>query len=199
MLLFALGFFVVLMLNITLQYFPYNTDVAFLRIKQDYIYMPHYRLSFFVHVYTSLFVLLAGFTQFSSSLLKNHIKIHKLAGRLYVAIVLLFAAPSGIVIGLYANGGVWSRIAFCTLGVLWFYFTLTAFLKIRKGKITEHKKFMYRSYALTLSAVTLRAWKYILVFCLHPHPMDVYRIVAWLGWVPNLFIAELLINKHKPI
>jgi hypothetical protein len=26
--------------------------------------------------------------------------------------------------------------------------------------------------------------------------MDVYRAVAWLGWVPNIIIAELLIRKH---
>jgi hypothetical protein len=25
--------------------------------------------------------------------------------------------------------------------------------------------------------------------------MDVYRAVAWLGWVPNLIIAELLIRR----
>jgi len=26
--------------------------------------------------------------------------------------------------------------------------------------------------------------------------MDVYQIVAWLGWVLNLFIAEIIIIKY---
>lgn len=197
-LLLLLGYFCILMLQITLQYIPYNTDVAFLRIKQDYIHLFHYRLSFFIHVYSSLFVLLAGFTQFSERVQKKAKLLHKIAGKSYVFIVLLLSAPSGFIIGLYANGGIGSRIAFCLLGVLWFAFTLMAYLKIRKGDLNGHISFMYRSYALALSAITLRVWKYLIVFLLHPHPMDVYRIVAWLGWVPNLFIAELLIrNRFK--
>jgi hypothetical protein len=28
-----------------------------------------------------------------------------------------------------------------------------------------------------------------------PNPMEVYLIIAWLGWVPNLLIIELLILK----
>ncbi|HEY1040362.1 MAG TPA: DUF2306 domain-containing protein [Bacteroidia bacterium] len=184
------------MLQITMQYIPYETDVAFLRIKQDYIHLLHYRISFFVHVYSSLFVLLAGFSQFSDTILKKARKIHRIAGRLYVIVVLLLSAPSGFIIGLYANGGISSRVAFCLLAVLWFTYTLLAFTSIRKGNLKGHKAFMYRSYALALSAITLRAWKYLIVFLLHPRPMDVYRIVAWLGWVPNLFIAELIIRKR---
>ena len=201
LLLVLLLFFFVLMAFITLQYIPYHTDVAFLRIKQDYINAWHYRLGFFVHVYSSLFVLLAGFTQFSDRILKNKKWLHRLSGRMYVTIVLVLSAPSGFLIGLYANGGITSRIAFCTLGVLWFACTLIAFLKIRKGDYRAHVSFMYRSYALALSAITLRAWKYLIVYLFHPHPMDAYRIVAWLGWIPNLLLAEYLIykkfNKHK--
>ena len=52
---------------------------------------------------------------------------------------------------------------------------------------------MLRSFALALSAITLRAWKYVLVALFHPHPMDVYRWVAWLGWVLNLAVVEIFI------
>jgi len=43
-------FFCYLMLQITLQYIPYNTDVAFLRIKQDVIDLPFYKIVF-LHMY----------------------------------------------------------------------------------------------------------------------------------------------------
>ena len=42
---------------------------------------------------------------------------------------------------------------------------------------------------------SLAAWKYILVALFHPKPMDVYQVVAWLGWTLNLLVAEIIIIK----
>ncbi len=57
---------------------------------------------------------------------------------------------------------------------------------------------MLRSFALTFSAITLRFWKVILVYLFQPAPMDVYQIIAWLGWIPNLLIVEYyLYNQLK--
>ena len=56
---------------------------------------------------------------------------------------------------------------------------------------------MIRSFSLTLSAISLRAWKVVLVYLFHPKPMDVYLIIAWLGWGLNLFIAEIIIYRLK--
>ncbi|MGB1241783.1 MAG: DUF2306 domain-containing protein [Chitinophagales bacterium] len=187
------GYFCYLMLEITLQYIPINFDVAFLRIKQDYIQLAHYRIAFFVHVFSSIFVLLAGFTQFSKYIRKHYYFIHKWSGWLYGGVVILLAAPSGFLIGVYANGGISSQIAFCLLGILWFLFTVLAIFKAIKKDIVAHRRWIIRSFALTLSAITLRAWKYILVALFHPRPMDVYIIVAWLGWVLNLIIAEFFL------
>ncbi len=183
-------FFFVLMLQITAQYIPFKTDVAFLAIKRDYVPMLHYRMAFVVHVFSSIFVLFAGFTQFSDKLRKRFPKLHRRAGWFYVTIVLLLAGPSGFIIGMYANGGSPSRIAFCMLAIFWMFFTYKAIRTAIQKKFQEHRKWMIRSFALTLSAITLRAWKYILVAVFEPKPMDVYQIVAWLGWVLNLIMAE---------
>ena len=192
------AFFSWLMIEITLQYIPINFDVAFLRIKQDYIGLWYYKWAFFIHVFSSIFVLLAGITQFSKKIRKNYFWLHKWSGWMYVGITLLLAAPSGFLIGLYANGGISSQIAFCLLAVLWFICTYLAIIKAKNKKIEAHRSWMIRSFALALSAITLRAWKYIIVALFHPRPMDVYVIVAWLGWVLNLIIAELIIlNKFS--
>jgi len=187
------AFFCYLMLQITLQYIPVHTDVAFLRIKQDYISMQHYKYAFFIHAYTAILALPAGFTQFFLFIRNKFPWIHAVTGYIYVSTILLFAAPSGFIIGIYANGGLYAQIAFLLLAILWFWFTLRAVLSIRKRNIVAHKQWMIRSFALTLSAITLRAWKYIIVALFHPRPMDVYQIVAWLGWVLNLILAEILI------
>lgn len=184
-----------LMVKITLQYLPIQTDVAFLSIKQDYVPFLHYRLAFFVHVFSSLFVLPALYTQFSRKLRTRYKQWHKNMGWLYVIVTVFLAGPTGFIIGLYANGGLSSRLAFCSLAILWEVFTLLAMLRILQKNVRAHEKWMIRSYSLALSAITLRAWKYVLVILFHPKPMDVYRIVAWLGWVLNLVIAELIIWK----
>jgi hypothetical protein len=192
------GVFSYLMLLITLQYIPIRTDVAFLNIKQHYLHLWYYKLAFFTHVFTALFTLLAGFSQFSGWLLKNHKQWHRRLGWFYAITVIALAGPSGFVIGLFANGGFWSQLAFCLLAFLWIMFTIKAVLSALKKEFTTHKKWMWRSFALTLSAITLRAWKYVLVAQFHPKPMEVYQIVAWLGWVGNLIIVEsYIIYKFK--
>ncbi len=149
------------MIGIVLQYIPMGTDTAFLGIKQEYIDLPWYLPAFYVHVFTAILALPAGFTQFSNYIRLQYPVFHRANGKIYVFIILCFGAPSGFIIGLYANGGASSQIAFCLLALLWFFFTLKAFLNAKKKKFSDHQKFMYRSFALTLSAITLRAWKNI--------------------------------------
>ncbi len=197
---FTFGYFFVLMINITLKYIPFNINTAFLQIKQTEVtQIPSYIFFFYLHVYTAIFALIAGFTQFSQIILKKYSKIHKYTGRIYVFVVLFLASPSGLFIGFYANGGVYSQLSFVVLATLWFYFTLKGFLYIKNKKIQLHKTFMLRSFALTFSAITLRLWKVILVYLFHPSPIDVYQIIAWLGWIPNLIFIEYYIYKKNKI
>lgn len=188
-------FFSYLLAKITLQYIPYNTDVAFLRIKQDVIDIPFYKIAFFTHVYTAMLVLPAGLTQFSTFIRKHFPIVHKYTGWVYAVTVILLAGPGGFYMGLYANGGLISQVSFCLLAVLWIGFTAAAVIKAGQHDIKAHRAFLIRSFALTLSAITLRAWKYVIVLFFEPRPMDVYQVVAWLGWIPNLIIAELIIRK----
>jgi hypothetical protein len=183
------------MAGITINYIPYNTDVGFLRIKQQYIDIDFWRNAFFVHVYASIWVLLAGFTQFSKRLLRNRPRLHRTMGYIYVTNVLLITGPASLVMGFYANGGWLSRAAFISLALLWIYFTAMALIRARQKDFASHRRFMIRSYALTLSALTLRAWKYAITNSMELPPMDVYRVVAWLGWAGNLLFAEWLIWK----
>ena len=194
--LLTLAFFTFLMARITVEYIPYNTDVGFLQIKQSYIDIDHWRVAFFVHVYASMWALLAGFTQFSSQIQSFYPRVHRALGYVYVINVLLITGPAALVMSVYANGGPTSKIAFALLAIGWLTFTAIALIKAKDGDFVAHRNFMIRSYALTLSALTLRAWKWSIMNTLEVPPMDVYRMVAWLGWVPNILIAEVLIRRY---
>lgn len=191
-----LAFFTWLMIEITARYIPMADNVAFLAIKQQYIGIIHWKTAFFIHVYSSVFVLIAGFTQFSSLILRKWKVLHRWMGKLYVLNILFITGPSAFIMALYANGGLSSRFAFGILAVLWLYFTAKAWILVKRKAFKAHKNFMLRSYALTFSAVTLRVWKWLIVLIFHPGPMDVYMIVAWLGWIPNLLVIEWYIRKE---
>lgn len=186
------------MLLLSLPYLAFQDGVAFLRIKQSVIHLPWWKAAFYVHVLTSIFVLLAGFTQFSTRILQNYPQVHRWVGRSYVFIILALTGPAGLLLAIVANGGWLSQLAFTILAVLWWWFTWRAWRTILRGQTQEHHAFMIRSFALTLSAVTLRAWKWGIVLLWAPPPMDTYRLVAWLGWVPNLLFAEWLIRSRRP-
>lgn len=185
-----------LMLRITLFYVPYSSTASFLAIKQTEVASrSEYLMIFYTHVYSSIFVLLAGFIALFFKLKKSN--WHRYSGRIYVIFTLLFSSLSGVYMGFFANGGFVGKLSFVILGILWFYTTYKAYQEIRNGNIVKHQHWMWRSYALCFSAVTLRLWKVILVYLFHPNPMDVYQIIAWLGWVPNLILVQYLIKKQK--
>lgn len=192
-----LAFFVYLMILITFQYIPINFAAAFLVTKEKEIQLPYYQIAFFTHVYTSIFVLIFGAFQFSKKLRKKFKKLHQNFGKAYVFLVLFFAAPSGLVMGYHGNGGISSQISFCLLGILWFYFTLKALLYIRKKNIHAHQNFMILSYALTLSAISLRLFKWIISNTLEFPPMDTYRVVRGLAGFSIWQLLFLLFKIKK--
>lgn len=177
------------------QYSGFSNTVGFLKFKQDYIHIGIWKVAFYIHVFSAIIALLAGFTQFSVYILKEHKKLHRFIGRAYVINILFINFPAGMIMAFYANGHIPSKIAFIILDVLWFWFTYKAVVAIKRKDIKSHREFMIRSYALTFSAITLRTWKIILSNSSDLDPETIYMIDAWLGFVPNLLLAEWIIRK----
>lgn len=198
LLLIVLGLFAFLMMRISYPYLvpPYPTNIDFLATKQDVLHIEPWKIAFYVHISSSFLVILAGLTQFSNTILKKYPRTHRNIGKLYVAVILFISGPSGLLMAFYANGGILGQIAFTTLSILWITFTYLAYRYIRKGNVLEHGKWMFRSFALSLSAVTLR----LLMFSIGLLPVYVdfeivYMINGWLSWTLNLGITEILIRK----
>ena len=193
---FALCVATFLMLRMALDYTAFRDDVDFLKLKQAYVGYWWWKTAFYVHVFSAIAALSAGFTQFSASFLHQHRTWHRLIGRVYAYDILVINFPTGMVLALCANGLLPGRIAFVLLDSLWFTFTLMAVLAVRRGQIARHREFMIRSYSLTLSAISLRTWKLILVHSFHIDGVHLYMIEAWMGFVPNLIVAEWLIRTR---
>lgn len=186
-----------LMLQMAIDYSSFKTNIHFLRYKQEYIHIPLWKSAFYIHVFSSVLALAAGLTQFSNHVLKKYRRLHRIVGWIYTIDILIINFPAALIMAYYANGLLPSKIAFTILDCLWFWFTLKAVIAARKRDISQHKRFMIRSFALTFSAITLRSWKIILASTFHPDPLTLYMIDAWIGFVPNLLLAEWLIWKAQ--
>lgn len=183
-----------LMLRLIAGYLEFRGDEQFLAYKQDYIGNPVWKAAFYIHVFTAVLALFAGFTQFSQELLRENKALHRFMGKLYVCNILFINVPVGMVLAIYANGQLVGKTAFVLLDCLWFWFTYRAYQCARQKKFVEHKRFMIRSFALTFSAITLRSWKEIISHSFAIDSAQLYMIDAWLGFVPNLIVAEFLIR-----
>jgi len=95
----AIVFFTYQMFKIIFPYTSWEWDVDFLLTKQFIIHLDYYRLAFYSHIFSSLFVLLSGAFLFSNFILKKYKTVHRVAGRVYVILLLGIAAPSGLVMG----------------------------------------------------------------------------------------------------
>jgi uncharacterized membrane protein YozB (DUF420 family) len=96
-----------------------------------------------------------------------------------------------------------------SLAVLWLWTGWNAYSSIRKGDVKSHREWMTRSFALTFAAVMLRLWLGTLIATQLPFLetryagdfdalfVEVYRVVMWLCWVPNLIIAEMIIQRRR--
>lgn len=186
-------YFTYLMLLLTVPYLSFKLNVDFLLTKQNIIHIKFWRYAFYAHILTSLFVLLAGAVQFWEYFLQHFKKLHRFIGKIYVFIILLVSGPGALVMSFYANGNIISRSSFVLLSVLWMVFTALAFYFALKRNFVQHRKFMIRSYALTLSAITLRLYALILPNFVHLNAKDEYALIAWTSWSINLLVAELII------
>ena len=182
-----------LMFELSVPYVSFEKNVDFLGTKQNVYHIDYWRYAFYVHVFTSIFVLPSGFTQFNAAFFRKD--WHRKLGMIYLLTVLFLSAPTGFLMGLHANGGLASKTSFVFLSTLWFTTTLLALISAKRRKFIEHGEWMLYSYALTLSAITFRLIALGFdVFDIRVPPREVYVTTAWLSWVPNIIIAHLMIK-----
>ncbi len=180
--------------RIVFSYIPFNESIGFLIVKRSWLEHDWWRYAFQCHVYSSGIVMLAGFTQFWDKFRYSKYKrLHRWFGYVYVVTILAVALPSGFVLALTALGGLPVKISFTLLCILWGITTSLALYYVIRKQIAKHRVFMVYSYALTLSAVTLRTLK-ILLYKLAPYndwltPMHIYQTESVLSWGINLLIA----------
>jgi uncharacterized membrane protein len=179
----------------TLRIFPLGIDMAFPSMAHQIKNMP---TRFLLHIGAASFALLLGGYQILPGMRKRHLKIHRLTGRLY-ALTVLIGAVSGLYIAFNIDGAI-GTIGFALLAILWMFTTAKAVLYARAKNTTAHRIWMIRSFALTFAAVTLRLQLAAFMFGFHMPYEQVYPILAWSCWVPNILFAQWWVSKYpRPV
>jgi Predicted membrane protein (DUF2306) len=163
--------------------------------SNDLLTNTFWNIGFYTHIIFGGLALIIGWTQFNSTFRNRNLLLHRRIGTLYIIAVIL-SSLAGIYIGFFATGGFISSLGFICLGIIWFSSTIKAYVNIKNRQIEGHQKLMIYSYAACFAAVTLRIWLPLLNI-LFVNFITAYTIVAWLCWVPNIFVAYLITRQIK--
>ncbi|MCB0913112.1 MAG: DUF2306 domain-containing protein, partial [Propionibacteriaceae bacterium] len=120
--------------------------------------------------------------------------VHRWLGRTAM-VAILAGGLGGLFMATVAYGGVVSRLGFAGLALAWLTTASLGLRAIRAHKMALHRRWMIRTIALTVAAVTLRLWLPLLLAGAQLPFDTAYPIVAWLCWVPNLLVAEVVVRR----
>lgn len=183
-----------IMVTKVLPYLTFERAINFLGTKPNQLLDRSYFMwAFYIHITSSVLAIGGGIFQFFPSILRGYPKVHHLIGKVYIGSILLLAAPSGLVLAAFANGGLAARVGFTLQCFVWWFITYAAWHEVMKKRFIKHSEMMILSYAITLAAMSLRTESYFMVYLFETKPIETYLTVTWLSWVGNLLIAQVLI------
>jgi uncharacterized membrane protein len=147
----------------------------------------------------AVFLVLAPM-QFAGPLRRRYRRAHRWTGRILLAIGFL-AAISGLYFGLLIpfSGPLESWVIALAGG--WFLFAMgRAFVAIRSGRVSVHREWMIRTFAVAIGISMVRVVGGLLDGVLTPYGYsirDVLGLSLWLGWLLTVAAAELWIRRSR--
>ena len=151
---------------------------------------------FYVHIACGGVALILGLLQFHAGLRRRFVQWHRRTGIFYLVMVCMSGSAAFNLSFSTATGSI-AGWGFRLLSIFWICATAMAYLRIIKRDITHHREWMIRSYALTLSAVTLRIELIVGLVATGGDFEVVYPVIAFACWIPNWIIAEFWIHFSR--
>lgn len=110
------------------------------------------------HIVPGVIYLLGVPLQLSAGFRTRHYNVHRRLGRALLGCALLSGTLALVVGVAFAWGGVVESLASVVFG-LWFLLSLSlAFVAIRAGRVSDHRRWMIRAFAVGIGIATIRIW-----------------------------------------
>ncbi|RSM90463.1 DUF2306 domain-containing protein [Kibdelosporangium aridum] len=187
---------------------PYLTgDRAQSRVQQPE-FTWHYPL-LVVHVIFASVAMITCVLQVWPWLRTRYPHVHRLSGRIYVFGGVLPAGLTAFAIGVITPFGPAALASGMVMAPLWLIFTYKGYRAARQRLFVDHRKWMIRSFALTMSIITNRIWGVVFTISLMPQLETTFHgddklltyssagATTWLGWVIPLLIAEWWLQRDE--
>jgi hypothetical protein len=146
----------------------------------------------YIHIVGAATALLTGPLNFVAGVRAPWPNLNRWVGRIYVTGCLL-GGVGGLVAAFGSTAGPIVAAGFGLLAVCWIMANVQGWRMARARRFAEHRKWMIRSFAMSLAAVTLRLYMALLPI-LHFPVLEGYRAISFLCWIPNLIVADFYIR-----
>jgi hypothetical protein len=135
--------------------------------------------------------------------------VHRRLGRAFLIVGAVAFGLTGIPLALTTPNGNVTRYGILIPAVGWLVCAALGWTAIRSHRLTAHREWMIRTYALTFFAITTRMLVPLLIAVQMPFQDDrsadavrglVERTIPygqWLGWILDLAIAEYAIRRLR--
>src|SRR5450432_1026829 len=142
----------VLLALLTLTAFIVHNLPMLTQANPEWAHVAPFRWWLLLHAPFAATALVLGPLQFSSTIRRRNLQLHRRIGQTYVGAVTV-ASISGIVIGFHLD---WGATQVAVQGGVWLIVTLMAWIAARSHNVAQHRMWVGRSYGLTFVFVTAR-------------------------------------------
>lgn len=152
-----------------------------------------------VHALFGIMAMTLPALQFSNRLRARYLRLHRILGYVYVTSVFI-AAPFAILVSLKISRTFTSDAGNCVLSSCWFATTAIALYCIRKGNVTDHRRWMIRSYSFAMVFTVTRTIQAFVPFTRGGHPGSealLWSSILLAAFLPNIFIEWPTIFARK--
>lgn len=161
------------------------------------------------HIMFASIALAAGLLQLSSWVRRRRPRWHRHIGRVYVFGAVLPGLVLAVALKVFWPFSAVTSVSQWTLCALWGFATATGWVMRRRGRIAEHRRWMFRSYAMTASAVAVVVVEPFVEMAIRPEfatrlagDTDVYLQVTsstenWLALVLVIVGVEWYLERER--
>lgn len=170
-------------------------------------WFPPYYALLVTHVLFATVAMITCCMQIWPWLRARHPGWHRRSGRIYVFAGVLPAGLSAIVIGAVSPFGPVAGSSTLLMAPLWLAFTFAGFRMARQRRFVEHRRWMIRSFALTMSIILNRFLGAAATIVLLQYKDSDFHgddkivgylaggMTTWLGWTLCLLLAEWWLER----
>lgn len=171
---------------------------------------PAYYPLLVAHVFFGAVAMVGGCLQVWPWLRRRHRRVHRASGRVYVFAGVLPAGLTAFYVGVHTPFGPSVMVSNLWMATLWLACTFLGWRAVRQRRMDDHRTWMVRSFALTMSILMTRLLSAPVLIALHPQIDTTFRgseelmlytavsINTWLGWTLMLVVAEIFLRWSRP-